>query len=209
MRKTMIHIIALAVSVVLPSLSQAQERAADLGGLLAERGAFDLARTNAALAQRHAKAALRQTDLAAMKAEVAAAAHAIDPSLVSQGPAVGPGLRPALAAAVERLLALQAAGGEGEAGLRATAASVAGQTALMRTDEALREARGALAAASTSQAIPSLVRLDDLLNRIQAGQDVDGDGQVSWNQGEGGIQQAWSFTRQMAIAEGVEVARRP
>ncbi|MEW5726988.1 MAG: hypothetical protein AB1918_04105 [Pseudomonadota bacterium] len=204
----MISVIALVVSLLSPSFPVAQEQAPDLAGLLVERGAFDLARTNAALAQRHTKAALRQTDLAAMKAEVVAAVHAIDPSLVPQGAAVGPGLRSALAAAVERLLALQATGGEGEAGLRATAASVAGQTALMRTDEALREAWGALAAASTSQAIPSLVRLDDQLNRIQVGQDVDGDGQVSWNQGEGGIQQAWSFTRQMAIAEGVEVARR-
>lgn len=207
MRHFMTAIMALLVTVV-AAPATAQTGVGGLEALLADQGAFDVARTNTALAQRHVKAALRETDLAAMKAEVLAVVSALDPSRAPRGPAVGGGARPAMAAAVEQLLALQAARRDDEEGLRATAASVAAQTALMRTDEALGEARDALAARSTSEAIPVLVRLDNLLDRIMAGQDLDGDGEVSWNQGEGGLQQAWSFARQMAIAEGLQVAGR-
>ncbi len=208
MRHFVTRIMALAVMAALAPAAAAQTRAAGLEVLLAGQGPFDVARTNAALAQRHVKAALRETDLAAMKAEVVAAVNALDPSLAPRGPAVDGGARAAVAAAVEQLLALQAAHRDDEEGLRATAASVAAQTALMRTDEALGEARDALAAESTARAVPALVRLDNLLDRIMAGQDLDGDGEASWNQGEGGLQQAWSFTRQMAIAEGVQVVER-
>lgn len=204
------RITVLALSVLIAAPAWAQDAAGPIQGLLGERGLFDVARTEAAIAQRHTKAALRETDLAEMKSQVAAAVHAIDPGLVARGPGLGTGLRPALQATADRLLAAQLAQSapEADAALRATAASVAAQTALMRTDDALREARDALAAQSTSQAIPSLVRLDDLLTRITQGQDTDGNGEITWNQGEGGLQQAWSFTREMAIAEGLEVAER-
>lgn len=201
--------ILVAAGLLFAVPAAAQGVAETLEMLLAERGLFDVARTEAAIARRHTQAALRETDLATMKTQVAAAVNAIDPGLVASGPGLGTGLRPALLEAVDQLLAVQRAQPQDpDVALRATAASVAGQTALMRTDEALQEARDALAAQSTSEAIPALVRLDTLLARVVAGQDADGDGEIGWNLGEGGIQQAWSFTRQMAIAEGLEVAER-
>lgn len=175
--------------------------AALVTALPAHAGPLETARQEAAIARHHAEAAASAADLAQAKRQVAAAVHAIDPGLVRQGPGMGQGLRPSLQRlAVEALAAMDSP--SPEVRLRAGPAAVAAQTALRRTDEAIEQARQVLAADDLSAARQPLEGFGLLLSQVEAGADLDHDGEAGWASGEGGLAQAAEFVRGIEIVSG-------
>lgn len=172
------------------------------------RGYLGVARDEARIARDHARlAASGQGDLDWVKAQVAAAVNAIDPGLVPEGPGLGFGMRPALRATVYQVMhAMHADPDNQNVVLRAAPVTVSAQTAMARLDEALEQARRALAAPDLDRAREAAAEMDRALALAVSGQDLDANGDIAWSRGEGGLRQATSHMRQMAIGEGMALA---
>jgi hypothetical protein len=165
-------------------------------------GYLPLARAEAAIAREQVRAAQADSgDLAKVKARVAAAVNAIDPGLVGFGPGLGFGLREALRRMIgEVSAALLSAPTNANVTVQAAPVTVALQTALLRTDDAIECARQVLAAADVAAAERPLRRLAELLDEVEAGH-KETVSALPWSQGAGGLDTAEAFLNQIAIGE--------
>jgi hypothetical protein len=165
------------------------------------QGALPTAVAEAAVAAQHAALAARdRTNLDAMQRHAGHVLHALDPTLVEEGPGAGYGARKA-ADVASRHIAL-AGISEGATDLIRTHAehvSTAAANATAWADEAIDLATR-IREAETAEAAAEL--LDELVVRTGAmvdGTDADGDGRIGWQEGEGGLAQA---TTHMALMKG-------
>lgn len=167
--------------------------------------------------------ALAEGEIAALHAELAAQAvnspsdvrlhvehvlHALDPSIVLEGPGLGYGLR---RATEEALLHLEmAAASEGASDNLRAHATYIGTTlraVLSRADAMIGLARDLRAVSSSSAAGPLLARFSELGSAIVPGRDLDRDGLVGWQGDEGGLRQAAQHMTLLKRGEGL--LRRP
>lgn len=152
-------------------------------------GLLPAAEAEAAVARQHADLAARDlTNLGAMKTHVAHVQHAVNPAVVDAGPGLGYGVV-AAAEGVARHIEL-AAGVEGaDAAVTRHAPHVAqsARNTVVRAQRILELATQVQAAEAATAAAPLVEEIQALTTELVEGTDADGDGQVGWQEGEGGL----------------------
>ena len=155
-------------------------------------GLLTIAKEEAAIAAQHAGFAARTPgNLAGMQRHAGHVLHALDPSLEATGPGKGYGLKKAatgVAAHIE--LAAKADGAPPGVRTHSEHVATAARTALTRADEIVALAQKIRAATTADEAAALVAQMASLCEQLTAGNDINADGRVSWNNGEGGLQQA-------------------
>ena len=172
-----------AASVHLSNIMESWDGAPDGEGLMS------LAISESQVAARHSNlAAASMDDLDAMKAHAAHVLHALDPSLVSDGPGEGYGLVQAAADIGSQIRLADFADGASET-IRNHQEAVARSADNVATwaGEMVGLSREIEKATSASEAAPIARRLWTVSIQIISGTDLDDDKEILWQRGEGGI----------------------
>jgi hypothetical protein len=164
--------------------------------------------SDAGVAGVHAKLA-EGGSLSVMQLHAGHVLNALDPSVEPKGPGSGYGVKKAVAGARQHLdIAVGSEGVTPNITTHAAHASASLANVAEWTDRSIAlatEIRGATVQADAAKALTELIALT---TAIAEGVDADKDGQVGWQPGEGGLQQAQMHMRLMMKGEGLEHAPR-
>ena len=166
--------------------------------------------TDANVAAIHAKLALPAAQsLAEMKLHAGHVLNALDPSIEPRGPASGYGVKKAVTGALQHLdFAVQGEGSTANIKTHAAHVSASLNNVLQWTDRAIAIAQQLQSAASAPDAAKLVAELVSLTTAITDGKDANNDGQVGWQNGEGGLQQAQTHMALLLKGEGLQNAPR-
>ena len=169
------------------------------------QGLLPTAIAEANIAVEHASLAARKPgDLDWMKAHTGHVMNALDPGVEAQGPGLGYGVKAATEGAIDHIGFAADSGGASDAvKLHAVHVATAAQNTLERTAAIIELARRVQAATAPALARPMVEEIEVLTLRLRAGNDADGDGTISWQAGEGGLDQSLAHTGFMMDAEGL------
>lgn len=168
-------------------------------------GLLPTAMAEAQVAIQHAGLAARDlSNLDAMKLHTTHVVNAVDPSVVAQGPGLGFGVKRAAEGVAQHIgLAANSDGASQNVATHSAHITASAETVVARSDEILALA-AQIAAANTAEAAAPLVQeLQTLTTQLVEGEDANGDGRVSWEAGEGGLQQADQHLGFLASGEGI------
>jgi hypothetical protein len=156
------------------------------------QGLLPVALAEARVAIQHAGLAARSpTNLDAMKLHAGHVINAIDPTIVTTGPGLGYGLKKAANGVATHIeLAAKAPGASPNVIMHANHVATAARSTVSRADQVLALAQKIQAATSAEEAAALVNQLVPLTQQLVAGFDANGDGRITWEQGEGGLQQA-------------------
>src|SRR4051812_4866806 len=156
------------------------------------QGLLPVAMAEVNIAIQHATLAARTpTNLDMMKLHAGHVINALDPSLIATGPGLGYGMKKAaLAAATHIELAAKAEGASPNVIAHSMHVATAARSAAARADQVIALAQKIQAATTAEEAAALVNQLGPLAQQILAGVDANGDGRVTWEQAEGGLQQA-------------------
>ncbi|MDE2796769.1 MAG: hypothetical protein OXL34_18285 [Gemmatimonadota bacterium] len=167
-------------------------------------GLLAAARAEAEVAGQHAALADGSGDLAGIQRHTTHVLHAIDPSTAERGPGKGYGLIRAASGCAQHI------GMAGESD--DASAAVKNHSTHVKTScqnvvtwaEAIQEKAAAIASATDLASAKEMAQeIGRLTKAILAGMDADGNGRVTWQEGEGGLDQAATHLRLMKEAEGL------
>ena len=161
------------------------------------------AMAEARVAVQHAGLAGRDpANLDAMKLHAGHVIHAIDPSIVTMGPGQGYGVKAAASGIATHIdLAAKAPGASQNVVTHASHIATSAKNSVQRADQIVAVAKQ-IQEATTAAAAASLVsQLVSLTNQLVAGNDANADGKVTWQDGEGGLQQCDEHVKLMLAAE--------
>ncbi|MCY4398525.1 MAG: hypothetical protein OXE96_04150 [Gemmatimonadetes bacterium] len=167
-------------------------------------GLLAAAQAEAEVAAQHAGLAAGSEDLAGIQRHITHVLHAIDPSTSERGPGKGYGLARAAGGCAQHI---GMAGGSDDASDAVKAHSNHVGTACQNVAtwaESVAEKAAAVASATDMAAAKALAEeIAAMTQAILSGTDADGNGRVSWGEGEGGLEQAATHLRLMKEAEGL------
>jgi hypothetical protein len=166
-------------------------------------GLLPVAMAEARTAAQHAGLAGRQPgNLDYMKTHAGHVINAIDPSIVAAGPGLGYGLKKAANGVVTHIeLAAGVPGASPNVVLHAKHVATSARNTLVRVDQILALAQQIRAATSATEAAALVSQMASLAEQLIAGADANADGKITWEQGEGGLQQADDHVKLMLAAE--------
>jgi len=169
-----------------------------------QQGLLATALGEAKIAAQHAALAAKAGDnLDAMKMHAGHVLHAIDPGLERTGPGLGFGVRRAAAGVVEHIqLAAKVPNASPNVLTLSFHVLASSNNTVRRADEIIAVARRVRAAATAAEAAPDVARLNLLAQQLTSGLDVNKDGQIGWQTGEGGLEQAQAQMQLMLKGEG-------
>jgi len=156
------------------------------------QGLLPAAMAEARIAVTHAGLAGRQpTNLEYMKTHAGHVIHALDPSVIKVGPGLGYGVTKGAAGAATHIdLAAAAQGASPAVVMHAKHIATAARSVAERAGAALAIAQKVMAATTPAEAAALVSQMTSAVEQLIAGVDVNGDGRITWDQGEGGLQQA-------------------
>ena len=167
-------------------------------------GLLAAAQAEAEVAAAHAGYAAGSEDLAGIQRHIVHVMHAIDPSTSERGPGKGYGL---VNAANGCAAHIGMAGGSDDASDAVKAHSTHVGTSCSNVAawaESITEKAAAVAGATDMAAAAALAEeVSAMTQAILSGMDADGNGRISWGEGEGGLEQAATHLRLMKEAEGL------
>lgn len=169
-------------------------------------GLLTTAESEAGVALQHAGLALsKPSNLDSITLHTRHVMHAINPESQAGGPGGGYGLAKA-ASEANTHIGLAAGTGDASDAVKLHAAHVGASTknVVSWSGEAMRLAEAVLAADDATAAAESAAAMRDLLEAIVNGTDANGDGRISWREGEGGLTQARVHLGLMMKAEGLD-----
>jgi hypothetical protein len=168
-----------------------------------QQGLLATALAEAKIAAQHAALAAKAADLDAMKLHAGHVLHAIDPAIEASGPGLGFGVRRAAAGVVEHIqFAARVPNASTNLLTLASHVVASSNNTVKRSDEIVAVARRIRAAATAAEAAPDVVRLAALTQQLTSGLDVNKDGQIGWQTGEGGLDQAHAQLQLILKGEG-------
>ena len=156
-------------------------------------GLLPAAEAEAQIIAQHAALAARSTaDLDAMKLHVRHVLHAIDPTLTeNKGPGLGYGLKKAVAAATYHI-EMAAKDKDASPNVKTHSAHVVASNTntTRRADELIDLAQRLRNSNAVAEAAALVAQINAVATALIPGVDANNDGRVSWEPGEGGLQQA-------------------
>ena len=167
-------------------------------------GLLVAAQMEAEVAAQHAGLAAGSGDLAGIQRHIVHVLHAIDPSTSERGPGNGYGLINAASGAAQHIGL--AAESEDASNAVKTHSNHVGTSArnVVTWAEAIMEMAGMVASATEmASAKATADEIAAMTQAILSGMDADGNGRVTWQEGEGGLEQAATHLRLMKEAEGL------
>ena len=167
------------------------------------QGLLSTAMAEARIAAQHATLAMRQPgNLEYMKTHAGHVINAIDPTLVANGPGLKYGLRQAAQGVATHIeLAAGAPGASPNVVMHARHVAVSARNTVARADQLLLLAQKVQAAASATEAAALVSQLASLADHLIAGVDANADGKITWEEGEGGLQQCEEHVKLMLAGE--------
>jgi hypothetical protein len=154
-----------------------------------QKGFLETAIAEADVAIQHATLGMRDlTNLDAMKRHSGHVLHALDPSLMAQGPGKGYGLKKAATNIANHITMAGSAEGQ-PAGVKTHSVHVASaaNNTVKRADEVIALAQQIQSATTADQAKALFEQLNAKAQLLRAGVDANGDGRIGWQEGEGGL----------------------
>lgn len=167
-------------------------------------GLLPTAVAEARIAATHAGLASRQpTNLDYMKTHAAHVLNAVDPTLAATGPGLGYGLKKAANLAATHIeLAAGTPGASANVINHARHIATATRNSVARADQIVTLAQKIQTATSAADAAALVGQMASLAEQLIAGADTNADGRITWEAGEGGLQQAEEHVKLMLAAEG-------
>ncbi len=206
---------ALAVAIlagVAPSEATAQSAAhrhighvADMfNGTPENVGLLVAAQAEAEVAAAHAGYAAGSEDLAGIQRHTTHVLHALDASTSERGPGKGYGLVRAASGCAQHIgMAGESDDASGAVKTHSTHVKTSCQN-VVTWAESIAEKAAAVAAATDMATAKALAdEIAGMTQAILSGTDADGNGRISWGEGEGGLEQAATHLRLMKEAEGL------
>ncbi len=168
-----------------------------------EAGLLPTAIAEAEIAVFHANLAAQQLDnLDWMKTHAIHVMNAIDPSMAMEGPGLGYGVKQAAAGVAKHITI---AAGEDDASenvkIHAVHISTSANNTLARVAEMIKNIETIQAATTAAAAAPAAEELAKHANQLLEGDDANGDGEISWEEGEGGLRTAEKHMNIMRAGE--------
>ena len=163
------------------------------------QGLLPAAIAEARIAVTHATLAGRQpTNLEYMKTHAGHVIHALDPKVIAMGPGLGYGVTKGAAGVATHIdLAAAAEGASPAVVMHSKHIATAARSVVVRAGAALVIAQKVMAATTPAEAAALVSQLTSAVEQLIAGIDLNGDGRVTWDQGEGGLQQAEEHVKLM------------
>ena len=154
-------------------------------------GLLPTAMAEARIAVQHAALAARNpASLDAMKLHAGHVINAIDPTVMPKGPGLGYGVKKAAEGIATHIeLAAKSPGASPNVTMHAEHIAAAARNSVQRSDQIVALAKQIQAATSAADAAALVSQLVSLTNELVAGKDVNADGRVGTEPGEGGLQQ--------------------
>jgi hypothetical protein len=167
------------------------------------RGLLPTAMAEARVAIQHAGlAAKNTTSLDAMKLHAGHVINALDPTVVATGPGLGYGVKKAATGVATHIeLAAKAQGASPNVVMHATHIAMSARNTVQRADQIVALAKQIQAATSATDAAALVSQMVSQCDQLMAGADANGDGRITWEAGEGGLQQVQQHVNLMLAAE--------
>jgi len=168
-----------------------------------QQGLMATALAEAKIAAQHAALAAKSGDnLDALKLHAGHVIHAVDPRIEPKGPGLNYGVKRAATGVVEHVqLAAKVPTASNNVLTHAAHVLASANNVAKRADEIVSAARRILAATTAAEAAPHVTHLNMLAQQLTSGLDVNEDGQVGWQTGEGGLEQAQMHMQLMVKGE--------
>lgn len=168
-------------------------------------GLLPTAVAEAEVAAMHAGLAARDlTDLDAMQRHTGHVQHAVDPSVVENGPGAGYGVKQAASGAARHIsMAADSEGATDNIRNHSNHVSTSANNTVARADRILELAAQIQEAESADAAAPLVEEMAEVAGQLVSGLDANGDGRVGWQEGEGGLEQASAHMGFMKRGEGM------
>ena len=169
-----------------------------------DQGLLSAAVAEAKIAAQHAALAMKsEGNLDAMKLHAGHVIHAVDPSVEMKGPGLNYGVKRAAMGVAQHIeLAAKVAGASKNVMTHSAHVSASAGNVVKRADEMVAVAQQVRAATTAADAAPHVAHLNMLAQQLYAGLDANTDGQIGWQTGEGGLQQAEMHMQLMLKGEG-------
>ncbi|HYV98462.1 MAG TPA: DUF4168 domain-containing protein [Gemmatimonadaceae bacterium] len=166
-------------------------------------GLLPAAMAEARIAAQHATLAGRDpTNLANMQLHAGHVINACDPTIVPMGPGRGYGVKKAALGAANHIeLAAKAPGASPNVVMHSVHVATAARAAADRADQVIAVAKQIQAATSAADAAKLVSQLASLADQLIKGVDANADGKITWEKGEGGLQQADEHVKLMLAGE--------
>ena len=170
------------------------------------QGLLPTAMAEARVAVQHAALAARNpSNLDAMKLHAGHVINAIDPTIVDKGPGLGYGVKKAAQGIATHIeLAAKAPGASKNVMMHAEHIAAAARNSVQRSDQIVALAKQIQAATTAADAASLVNQLVSLTNELVAGKDVNADGRVGVEQGEGGLQQCDEHIKLLLAGEKLD-----
>ena len=155
-------------------------------------GLLPTAIAEAKVAAQHAGfAASKSADLAWMKTHIGHVLHAVDPSVEPKGPGHGYGVIKAAGGAAKHVgFSAKSAGASKNVKTHAVHVDTSAKNVVTWGKLIVRLGKKVKAAKTAGQAAPMVKKIKQLATRLIAGEDVNGDGKITWRASEGGLKEA-------------------
>jgi len=167
------------------------------------QGLLPTAMAEARIAIQHAGLAARNTSsLDAMKLHAGHVINALDPTVVATGPGLGYGVKKAATGVATHIeLAAKAQGASPTVVSHSVHIATSARNTVQRADQIVALAKQIQAATSPSDAAALVSQMVSQCDQLMAGADANGDGRITWEAGEGGLQQVQQHVNLMLAAE--------
>jgi hypothetical protein len=167
------------------------------------QGLLPIAFAEAKIAAQHAALAARNPgNLDAMKLHAGHVINALDPSVVPTGPGLGYGVKKAATGVATHIeLAAKAQGASANVVAHSVHIATSARNTVQRADQIVSLAKQVQAATSAADAAALVSQIVSQCEQLTAGADANGDGRITWEAGEGGLQQIQQHVNLMLAAE--------
>lgn len=169
-------------------------------------GLLPTALAEANVAVQHARLAGADPDnLGAMKLHTTHVLHAVDPRIQAQGPGLGYGVKWAAVGVADHIeFATLSDRASDSLLLHAVHVATSARNVARRADQ-IAELAARIAAAETAAVAAALVdEMRVLAEQLVSGRDANGDGTISWQEGEGGLDHVQQHMGFIAAGEGLD-----